>query len=88
MLFIVFCSSECTLVHLEDMMNYHNFFSGVKYRMFQKELTSDIPNVTVWRVSRKHLHLKAYNLAILQCVERWIVCTPFSVNFFVTLATQ
>jgi hypothetical protein len=23
-----------------------------------------------------------------ECVERWIVCTPLSVNVFVTLATQ
>jgi hypothetical protein len=28
-----------------------------------------IPNVTVWRVLRKHLHLKAYKLSIVQGVE-------------------
>jgi hypothetical protein len=43
-----------------------------KYRVFQKELYNGIPNVTVWRVLRKRL-------------ERWIVCTPLSGNFFVTL---
>jgi hypothetical protein len=39
------------------------------YRVFQKELYSGIPNVTVWRVLRKRLHL-----------EPWIICTPLSVN--------
>jgi hypothetical protein len=28
------------------------------YRMFQKELYNSIPNVTLWRVLRKHLYLK------------------------------
>jgi hypothetical protein len=33
----------------------------------KKELyNNDIPNVTVWRVLRKRLHLKAYKLAIVQ----------------------
>jgi hypothetical protein len=42
-------------------------------------------------VLRKRLHLTAYRLFIIQCfegVERWVVCTPLSVNVFVTLATQ
>jgi hypothetical protein len=34
--------------------------------MFQKELYNDIPNITVWQVLRKRLHLKAYNLSIVQ----------------------
>jgi hypothetical protein len=42
------------------------------YRMFQKELYNGIEDVTVWRVLRK----------------RWTVCTPLSVNVFVTPATQ
>jgi hypothetical protein len=30
------------------------------YRMFQKGLYNDIPNVTLWRVSRKYLYSKIY----------------------------
>jgi hypothetical protein len=45
--------------------------------MSQKELYNAIPNVTVWRVLRKRLYLKAYKLSIVQ-----------SVNVFVTLATR
>jgi hypothetical protein len=39
-----------------------------------------VPNVAVWRVLRKRLQLKAYMLSIVLGVERWIVCTPLSVN--------
>jgi hypothetical protein len=46
--------------------------------VFQKELYNVIPNVTVWPVLRKLLHLKTYKLFIVQGVERWIVCTPLS----------
>jgi hypothetical protein len=56
--------------------------------VFQKELHNGIPNVGVWRVLRKRLHLKAYKLSIVQGVEQWTVCTPLSVNIFITLATQ
>jgi hypothetical protein len=38
--------------------------------MFQKQLYSGIPNVTVWRVLRKRLYLKAYELFVVQVVER------------------
>jgi hypothetical protein len=34
--------------------------------VFEKELYNGIPNVTVWRVLLKHLHLKAYKLSIVQ----------------------
>jgi hypothetical protein len=34
--------------------------------VFQKELYSGIPNVTVWSVLRKRLHLKAYKLSIVK----------------------
>jgi hypothetical protein len=44
--------------------------------------------LTVWRALRKRLDLKAYKLQIVESVERWIVCTPLNVNYFVTLATQ
>jgi hypothetical protein len=37
---------------------------------------------------RKLLYLRAYELSIIQGVERWIVCTSLSVNVFVTLATK
>jgi hypothetical protein len=50
-----------------------------KYMVFQKELYNSIPNVTVWRVLRKRLHLKAYKLSIVQHLERFIACTPLSV---------
>jgi hypothetical protein len=38
------------------------------YRVFQKEIyySTCIPNVTVWRVLRKHLNLKAYKLSVVQ----------------------
>jgi hypothetical protein len=48
--------------------------------MFKKKRYNGIRNLTVWRVLRKRLHLKKCKLAI--------VCTPLSVNVFVTLATQ
>jgi hypothetical protein len=53
--------------------------------VLKKELYSGIPNITVWRVLRKRLHLKAYKLSIIH--RSWIVCTPISVNVFVLLAT-
>jgi hypothetical protein len=45
-------------------------------------------HVTVWRVLRTSLYLKAYKPSIFQHLERRIVCMPSSVNVFVTLATQ
>jgi hypothetical protein len=39
------------------------------YRVFQEELHNDIPNVTVWRVLRKRLDLKAYKLSVVQGVQ-------------------
>jgi hypothetical protein len=48
--------------------------------MFQKELYNGIPNVTLWRVLRKYLHLKANKLSFVQGVEGWILCKPLSVN--------
>jgi hypothetical protein len=59
-----------------------------KYRAFQEELYNGIPDVTLWRVLRKRLHLKEYKIYIVQSVEQRIVCTPLSVNVFVTLATE
>jgi hypothetical protein len=41
---------------------------------FQKELYSGIPNVAVWRVLRKYLHLKAYKLSIVQAAETNFDC--------------
>jgi hypothetical protein len=35
-----------------------------EYRVFQKEFYNGIPNVAVWRLLRKRLHLKAYKLSI------------------------
>jgi hypothetical protein len=49
----------------------------------KKKLYNGIPNVTMWRVLRKPLHLNAYKVSIVQHferwifrVERWIVRTP------------
>jgi hypothetical protein len=39
------------------------------YSVFKKELYSDIPNVTAWRVLRKRLHLKAYKLSTLSKMD-------------------
>jgi hypothetical protein len=39
------------------------------YRVFQKELYNDIPNVAVWPVLRKRLHLKVYKISVVQGVE-------------------
>jgi hypothetical protein len=49
---------------------------------------NDIPQVTLWRLLQKHLHLKAYKLTIAQAVERWTFSTHLSVNVFVTLASE
>jgi hypothetical protein len=58
------------------------------YRVLQKELYSCIQTVTVWRVLRKLLHLKAYKLSIVQHHGWLMVCMPLSLNVFITLATQ
>jgi hypothetical protein len=60
----------------------------MSYRLFKKERYNDITNVTVWTMLRKCLHLRVYELSIVEGVERWIVCTPLITNVFVTLATQ
>jgi hypothetical protein len=58
------------------------------HRVFQRELNNGIANVTLWRVVGKRLYLMAYKLSNVQGFQRWIVCTPLSVNVLVTLATQ
>jgi hypothetical protein len=63
---------------------YPKSFRSEIYRVFQKALYTGIPNVTVCLVLRKHLHLKAYKLSIVQQLEhlkRWIVFTSLNVNF-------
>jgi hypothetical protein len=50
----------------------------------KKELYTGIPNVAVWQVLRKFLHLKIYELFIVQGVEhleRCIACTLLSTSF-------
>jgi hypothetical protein len=37
----------------------------------KKELYNGIPNVTLWQVLRKLLHLNVYKLSIVQHVEQW-----------------
>jgi hypothetical protein len=56
--------------------------------MFQKELYDGMSNVTVCGAILKRLNLKAYKVSIVQHLGPWIVCTPLSVNGFVSLATQ
>jgi hypothetical protein len=55
---------------------------------FKKELYNGIPNVTLWRVLRELLYLKAYKLSIVQHLEVWIVCISLNINVHVTLATE
>jgi hypothetical protein len=57
-------------------------------KLHKKELYYRIPNVSVWRVLRKRLHLKAYKLSIVQHHKRSIVCKPLRLTFFVTLSIQ
>jgi hypothetical protein len=57
-------------------------------RVFKKELYNGIPNVTVWRVLRRRLHLKVYKVSIVQYLERRIVCvrnTRHTVTFGIQL---
>jgi hypothetical protein len=51
------------------MSNKFLLISLILYMVLQKEFCNDIPNVTVWRVLRKRLHLKAYKLPIVQGVH-------------------
>jgi hypothetical protein len=55
---------------------------------FKKAFHNCIPNVTVWRTLWKHLHFKVYKLSTVQDVEWWRVCTPWSLNVFVTWNTH
>jgi hypothetical protein len=48
--------------------------------MFQKELYSEIPNVAVWPVLRKHLHLKVYKLSIVQHLRTYFIDNGSVVN--------
>jgi hypothetical protein len=43
----------------------------ITYRVFQKELYNGIPNVNVWRVLRKRLHLKADKLSIVERLKNY-----------------
>jgi hypothetical protein len=52
-------------------MFLHNLqlYSSLIYRVFQLKLYNGFPNVTVWWVLRKRLHLKAYKLFVVQYLE-------------------
>jgi hypothetical protein len=56
--------------------------------LFKKGFYNGTPNAAVWRMLRKRMRLKAYKLSIVEGVERWILCTPLSVDVLVALATQ
>jgi hypothetical protein len=78
------CQREITL---EEFVMLTLLLSGIYMRqrykqelqiqVFKKELCNGNPNVTVWRVLRKRLQLKAYKPCIVQ-----------HLFVFVTLATQ
>jgi hypothetical protein len=55
-------------IRARKWQRYKKTKDGALYRVFQKELYNGIPNVTVWRVLRKRLHLKAYKLSTVQGV--------------------
>jgi hypothetical protein len=57
------------MVHDAKVKTRYDARKSLIYRMFQKEPYNCSPNVTVWLVSRKRLHLKAYKLSIFQGVE-------------------
>jgi hypothetical protein len=59
--------------------------SNVSYTVFQKKLYNGISNLTVLRILRKRLYLKAYELYIVLDLGLRTVCTPLSVNVFITL---
>jgi hypothetical protein len=70
---------------LYSVLNCHNVAKHTEFYLwlplvmqmcFKKELCNFIPDVTVWRVLRKRLNLKAYKLSIVQHFEWWILCTP------------
>jgi hypothetical protein len=39
--------------------------------VFHKELYNANPNVTVWRVLQKRLHIRAYKLSVVQGVQQF-----------------
>jgi hypothetical protein len=47
----------------------------------KKKVCNGIPNVTVWRVLLKRVHLEAYKLSIVQHLERQIDYTASSLYF-------
>jgi hypothetical protein len=53
-------------IHLMYSSQYIN--ENRMQTVFQKEIYDGIPNVTVWQVLRKPLHLKAYKLSVVQGV--------------------
>jgi hypothetical protein len=55
--------------------------------VFQKALYNNIPNVTIWRVLRKRLHVKTYKVSIVQGVEH-PVQVIYSGDFHVTFDTS
>jgi hypothetical protein len=63
--------SESEITMWDRMQMYNN----MKNKVFQKERYNDIPNVTVWRVLRKLLCLKACKLSTFQHIERYFFFT-------------
>jgi hypothetical protein len=56
--------------------------------VFQKELCNDILNVNCGANVKKTIMLKGAQTIPRSDVERWIVCTPLSVNGLVTFVPQ
>jgi hypothetical protein len=64
-----------------DAVHYLMYSLYICRVLKKKELYNGISKLTVWRVLRKRLNLKAYKLSIVQYLERCIVSTSLSMKF-------
>jgi hypothetical protein len=55
-----------SLTRMNSTVHWKVSEEAYKPRMFQEEFYSCIPNITVWPLIRKRLHLKAYKLSIVE----------------------
>jgi hypothetical protein len=74
--------AQCLIKHKENFTFFFYFTPDSEIQGVLKQLYIGIPNVTVWRVLRKRLHLKANKQSIVQHLKTLIVAklvTNFSV---------
>jgi hypothetical protein len=73
--YVIPCEDMYNFLTIIKCSKIHRVLSGIvtvlcnfqwHCKVFQKELYNDISNVTVWRLSRKRLHLKEYKLSIVK----------------------